>query len=186
LAGTGATIVGCDISKKLIAQAIAHARRNGTRARTTFLVADADTLPFRDETFDIVLTYGALHHLPDPARTCRDIQRIVRPGGVHLGSENNKTALRPLFDLLMKVKQLWVEEAGEQPLISESMIRQWTAGSQPIVHCRTSVFVPPHLVNLLGERIGGALLGATDAMGGVLPFVRRNGGLLVFEIERRC
>lgn len=185
LAGTGATIIGCDISRKLIAQAIAHSRRNGTHARTTFLVADADTLPFRDATFDIVLTYGALHHLPDPARACRDIQRIVRPGGVHLGSENNKTALRPLFDLLMKVKQLWVEEAGEQPLISESMIRQWTAGSQPRVSCRTSVFVPPHLVNLLGERLGGALLDMTDALGRALPFVRASGGLLVFEIERR-
>lgn len=182
-APTGATIVGCDISRKLIAQAIAHAKEEGLNNRATFFVADADRLPLRDATFDVVVTYGALHHLPDPARTCRDIQRIVRPGGVHFGSENNKSAMRPLFDALMKVKPLWVEEAGEEPLMSESMVREWLAGLPASIRCHTHVFVPPHLVNLLGEQTGGALLRATDACFGSVPGIRSNGGLLVFELR---
>lgn len=181
---TGVTIVGCDISGKLIAQAIAHAKEKGVNDRASFFVADADRLPFHDATFDAVVTYGALHHLPRPARTCRDIQRIVRPGGVHLGSENNKSALRPLFDALMKIKQLWVEEAGEEPLISESMVREWLAGLPVSIRCRTHVFLPPHLVNLLGERAGGALLRATDAIFERMPISRGNGGLLVFEMSK--
>jgi ubiquinone/menaquinone biosynthesis C-methylase UbiE/uncharacterized protein YbaR (Trm112 family) len=184
LTGSGATIVGFDISRKQIAQAIAHSRRNGTYARTTFLVADAARVPFRDESFDVALTYGALHHVPDPGRTCREIQRVLRVGGVHLGSENNQSALRPVFDWLMRIKQLWVEEAGEQPLISERMIRQWTSGLPATVSCRTHVFVPPHLVNLLGVRAGGRLVQWTDALGGALPALSRHGGLLLFEIQR--
>lgn len=183
-APTGATIIGCDISKKLVAQAIAHAKEKGVNNRATFFVADADRLPLRDATFDVVVTYGALHHLPDPARTCRDIQRIARPGGVHFGSENNKSAMRPLFDALMKVKQMWVEEAGEEPLISESMVREWIAGLPASIRCHTHVFVPPHLVNLLGDQVGGALLRATDASFGAVPGIRGNGGLLVFEIQK--
>src|SRR5207302_9349205 len=43
---TGATVVGCDISRRLVAQAIAHAKQRGVHAKTTFIVADADRLPF--------------------------------------------------------------------------------------------------------------------------------------------
>ena len=46
---TGATIVGCDISRKLVAQAIELSRTRGVHASTSFLVADTDHLPFRDE-----------------------------------------------------------------------------------------------------------------------------------------
>lgn len=181
---TGATIIGCDISRRLIAQAIAHARAKGVHGRTTFFVADADRLPFHDSTFDVVVTYGALHHLPVPSRTCQDIQRIVRPGGIHFGSENNKSLMRPLFDLLMKVRRLWVEEAGTEPLISESMLRGWLRDTHASMSCRTHVFVPPHLVDLLGLPGGGALLRATDAIFERMPIIRRNGGLLVFEIQK--
>jgi ubiquinone/menaquinone biosynthesis C-methylase UbiE/uncharacterized protein YbaR (Trm112 family) len=183
-AATGAEIVGCDISRALIAQAIEFARSRGVHATTTFLVADAAALPFRDETFDAVLTYGALHHLPDPAKTCRDIQRIAKVGGVHFASENNKSAFRSLFDLLMKLKPLWSEEAGQEPLISERMVRDWLDGQPVSIRAETHVFLPPHVIDGLGHRVGAALLRVTDAVGSRVPFVRHNGGLIVFEVEK--
>lgn len=181
---TGATVVGCDISKKLVAQAIAHARAKGLHATTTFIVADADRLPFQTGAFDAVITYGALHHLPDPGKTCREIQRVLCAGGVHLGSENNKSAFRAVFDALMKIVPLWIEEAGEEPLISESMLRRWLDGVPVSIACTTQVFVPPHLVDALGESAGGALLTVTDKIGAHLPMLRRNGGLIVFEVRK--
>jgi len=181
---TGATLVGCDISRKLIAQAIHHAEGRGLHATTTFLVADADRLPFATETFDAVVTYGALHHLPNPGRTCRDIQRILKVGGLHFGSENNKSAFRRVFDLLMKVKPLWIEEAGEEPLISESMLRQWLNGVPVTLRSATHVFVPPHLINGLPEGWGAAVLSMTDSIGSHLPGVRANGGLRFFEARK--
>jgi ubiquinone/menaquinone biosynthesis C-methylase UbiE len=183
-AGTGATIVGCDISRRLIAQAIDHAKRRGLHARTTFLVADADRLPFASEAFDFVLTYGALHHLPNPAGTSRDIQRVVKVGGVHFGSENNKSAFRRLFDLLMKLRPLWIEEAGKEPLISATMLREWLADAPASLHIATHVFVPPHLINALPGGWGARLLNFTDAIGSRVPLLRNNGGLIVFEARK--
>jgi 2-polyprenyl-3-methyl-5-hydroxy-6-metoxy-1,4-benzoquinol methylase len=43
--------------------------------------ADAEHLPFDPGIFDLVMSIGVLHHLPDPARAFRAIAPYVRPGG---------------------------------------------------------------------------------------------------------
>ncbi|MGH2950909.1 MAG: class I SAM-dependent methyltransferase, partial [Solirubrobacterales bacterium] len=43
--------------------------------------ADAEALPFFPESFDLVLSIGVLHHLPDPERALRSLVQYVRPGG---------------------------------------------------------------------------------------------------------
>jgi ubiquinone/menaquinone biosynthesis C-methylase UbiE len=47
----------------------------------TFRVADAETLDFPDNSFDIVYSHGVLHHTPDTAAAVREIHRVLRPGG---------------------------------------------------------------------------------------------------------
>ena len=44
-------------------------------------VADAENLPFSDNSFDIVYSYGVLHHSPDTAQAIREVHRVLRPGG---------------------------------------------------------------------------------------------------------
>jgi SAM-dependent methyltransferase len=44
-------------------------------------VADAENLPFDDESFDIVYSWGVLHHSPDTPRAVREVHRVLRPGG---------------------------------------------------------------------------------------------------------
>jgi SAM-dependent methyltransferase len=44
-------------------------------------VADAEQLPFADDSFDIVYSYGVLHHSPDTAQAIREVCRVLRPGG---------------------------------------------------------------------------------------------------------
>lgn len=44
-------------------------------------VADAEDLPFPDESFDIVYSWGVLHHSPDTARAVDEVWRVLRPGG---------------------------------------------------------------------------------------------------------
>jgi SAM-dependent methyltransferase len=45
------------------------------------VASDAQALPFRDATFDVVATRIAPHHFPDLPRFCREAARILRPGG---------------------------------------------------------------------------------------------------------
>lgn len=178
------TIVGFDISKKMVRQAIEQAKLRGRHATTTFLVGDGDCLPFADSSFDYAMTYGVLHHLPEPGATCRRIQEILRPGGIFFASENNKTVFRGLFDLMMKVLPLWTEEAGSEPLISRQMIHQWHADLPVSMHTQTSVFLPPHLFNVVGKRMARWLLSATDRVASWVPGLWNQGGLILLEAQK--
>jgi SAM-dependent methyltransferase len=178
------TVVGFDISKKMIRRAIERSRASGVEGRTTFFVGDGCNPPLKDQSFDYVQTYGVLHHLRDLAASTRDIQCILRSGGTHLGCENNLTVFRPLFDLLMRILPLWVEEAGEKRLISGAMLEDWTSGAPARVNAWTSVFVPPHLCNWIGRTLARQLLAITDAVACTIPGLRNQGGLIFFEIEK--
>jgi ubiquinone/menaquinone biosynthesis C-methylase UbiE len=44
-------------------------------------VADAESLPFPDETFDLVVGHAVLHHIPDVELAMREVLRVLKPGG---------------------------------------------------------------------------------------------------------
>lgn len=44
-------------------------------------VADAEALPFPDDAFDVVYSWGVLHHTPDTGRAIAEAVRVTRPGG---------------------------------------------------------------------------------------------------------
>lgn len=46
---------------------------------------DAETLPFPDQTFDVVYSWGVIHHSESPDRIVREIRRVLQPGGVFIG-----------------------------------------------------------------------------------------------------
>ncbi|MBA4064924.1 MAG: hypothetical protein C0501_14660 [Isosphaera sp.] len=76
-----ARAVGVDRSRELIDRA--RARHPGCE----FAVADADALPFADETFGAVRVDRSLQHVADPARVVREMARVARRGAVVLCAE---------------------------------------------------------------------------------------------------
>jgi SAM-dependent methyltransferase len=50
------------------------------------LLADAHALPFRDEAFECVLSYAALEHFHAPYIVIREIERVLTPGGIFVGT----------------------------------------------------------------------------------------------------
>ena len=79
MARAGATVSAFDLSAGYVAEADQRARANGVRVR--FTVADAENLPYSDESFDAVWGNAILHHL-DLHRAGAELKRVLRPGGV--------------------------------------------------------------------------------------------------------
>jgi ubiquinone/menaquinone biosynthesis C-methylase UbiE len=81
-AGIVGAATATDISPGMIEALRGNAERLGLQVETA--VADAERLPFDDESFDLVLGHAVLHHIPDLERAFREFHRVLRPGGVIL------------------------------------------------------------------------------------------------------
>src|SRR5579884_1852035 len=68
-----------DISPGMLRTLTDNAARLGVSVRAAR--ADAESLPFADESFDLVLGHAVLHHLPDLDRAFGEFHRVLRPGG---------------------------------------------------------------------------------------------------------
>lgn len=74
-----ARLVGVDLTPR----AIEHTRQRLALygLKSELGVADAERLPFEDETFDLVYSWGVLHHSPLTAVAVGEVFRVLRPGG---------------------------------------------------------------------------------------------------------
>ena len=61
---------------------ITEARKGECPENLTFEVANAMKLPYGDDSFDVVLIANALHIVPDPEQVLKEVDRVLRPGGV--------------------------------------------------------------------------------------------------------
>jgi len=95
--GPGGSVYGIDASPEMLARACKKARKAGVEL--VFQNAVAETLPFPDAQFDVVLTTVMLHHLPRNARQqcAREMGRVLKPGGrvlaVDFGTDPAKRSL---------------------------------------------------------------------------------------------
>jgi SAM-dependent methyltransferase len=75
---SGATAVAMDISSGCLARARSRAARFGVEYE--LVRADAEYLPFRDNSFDYGFVHDGLHHLPVPERAIAELARVARRG----------------------------------------------------------------------------------------------------------
>ena len=71
-----------DISPGMLRTLAGNAERLGLEVTTA--QADAESLPFADESFELVLGHAVLHHIPDLPRAFGEFARVLAPGGTVL------------------------------------------------------------------------------------------------------
>jgi SAM-dependent methyltransferase len=73
------SLTGLDLTPRAIEHTRNRLRLSGHDSHLE--VGDAEHLSFDDESFDIVYSYGVLHHSPDTAQAISDVHRVLRTGG---------------------------------------------------------------------------------------------------------
>lgn len=77
--GDRGDVVGIDISRSMLKEAVRRSRRLGAAA--SFVRADAENLPFANASFAGAVCGGSLNEFGAPARVLRETRHILTPGG---------------------------------------------------------------------------------------------------------
>ncbi len=94
-------------------------------------VSDAENLPFADESFDVVYSFGVLHHTPDTERAIREVHRVLKPGGRIIIMLYHLNSMRMwLGTPLHRFKQLL--ETGDFRKGAEDWIRVYDGAQNPL------------------------------------------------------
>ena len=76
---SGAQARGVDLSTASIERA--RYRCHAAGFKPDLRVADAEQLPFPENSFDLVYSYGVMHHSPNTQQCVREALRVLKPGG---------------------------------------------------------------------------------------------------------
>ncbi len=135
LAGAGYEMVGVDPSEGMLE--VMRARSPAVRA----VAASGTSLPFEDDSFDLVLTVAVMHHIAEPEavrQTLAEMVRVVKPGGRVLVWDHNPR--NPYWKSLMaRVPQ----DTGDERLIGAPEILAGLSGAGGrIIACTQRGLVP--------------------------------------------
>lgn len=86
LSGLGFKVIAFDLSPEL---ALAAKTFNKGKKSAFFLVADAESMPLKRESADVVFFGGVLHHFQDYGKVLAEASRVLKKGGIFIAIEPN-------------------------------------------------------------------------------------------------
>lgn len=89
-----AQVTGVDREDAWVAKATERAKAFGLQDRYRYQKGDATSLPYADNSFDLVTCQTVLIHLKDPKLALQEMLRVLKPGGLILAAEPNNFANR--------------------------------------------------------------------------------------------
>jgi len=99
-----------DLSREHLRQTSRHLALEGLGTRPVY--GDAESIPFRDEAFDLVYSFGVLHHTPQTGAAVREIHRVLRRGGTAIIGLYHRDSYFMLATLLLRgvlKRELWTK-----------------------------------------------------------------------------
>ncbi len=82
LARKGFLVFGIDLSMEGLRQLRQKAIAEGVSQVVTEVQSDVEVIPFRDNSFDVIVCGEVLEHLVDDKSAVTDFHRVLKPGGV--------------------------------------------------------------------------------------------------------
>ncbi len=121
LAKFGAMAYGIDIADEEVKTAARDAEKAGLADRTNFQVMDAEKMTFEDNTFDLILCSGVLHHL-DLDTAYPELARVLKPGGKILCLE--ALGYNPIIQLYRRVTPKLRTEWETDHILTTAQVKQ--------------------------------------------------------------
>ena len=143
MAARGFNVVAIDFSEVVLSDAATNLLQHGAPERIQLQRENLLDLRFANESFDYILCWGVLMHIPDVERAISELCRVLKPEGVIVVSEANMfspeaVTIRILKQLLRRPKEKVVRTSGgietwatisTGRLLTRQADQKWLAGA---------------------------------------------------------
>lgn len=139
--GKPASVLATDFVPEMLEVAKEKAAAFEGDTKIDFAQADAQALPFADESFDVVTVSFGVRNLPDRAANFREVYRVLKPGGRYVVLEMSRPPFAPFRALYHFYLHTMIPAIGG-----------WVTGSRTsFEYLRDSILGFPGQVALAGE-----------------------------------
>lgn len=129
IVGKTGEVVLADINSSMLNVGREKLRNLGVVSNINYVQANAEALPFADNSFDCVIISFGLRNVTDKDKALRSMFRVLKPGGRLLVLEFSKPILDPLskaynfysFNILPKIGEIVVNDAESYRYLAESI-----------------------------------------------------------------
>ena len=148
----GAHVTGIDLSGRSVGLARRHFALSGVDGR--FVHGDAEGLPFGDGSFDVVYSFGVLHHTPDTKGAINECLRVLKPGGrLVLMLYNSSSWLTVVEPYLQRLKRLVLRGRSVGDMNRAEIARKYDGEDNPLGKAYTSAEIKNMLAGFSDVRL---------------------------------
>jgi ubiquinone/menaquinone biosynthesis C-methylase UbiE len=190
------SLTGIDLTERAVEFTRARLALYGLDSKIQ--VGDAEGLPYYDNSFDLVFSYGVLHHTPDTAQAIREVYRVLRPGrtcrimiyhkhcivGYMLWARYGLLALPP-FRTLNEIYAQHLESPGTKAFTIQEARQMFSDFSSVVVDINLSL--GDLLQGAVGQRHRGAVLTIAKRLWPrwfIKKFLRTHGLFMMIEATK--
>ena len=166
----GCIATGCDLTQTAVEYTKKRLETYNLSAEVR--PADCENLPFGDESFDLVYSFGVIHHTPDTEKAVSEICRVIKKGGtakVMLYHRRSWFVFRYWIDYALKklrpfrsIDKIISVYYRESPCVKIYSAQQAKQLFRQFAHIETYVQLTPYdfsaAPKIAGRRVSGLIL----------------------------
>lgn len=142
LAQRGFPVFALDFSEYIIGKARENVATNKLERMVRFQTGSLLNLPLENRSFDFVLCWGVLMHIPEVEKAIAELARVVKPNGFLIITENNMWSLESVLDRSIRRvlgKRILRRLRGKEPAdyrITQPGVEYWRQTDAGPLMCR--------------------------------------------------